>query len=103
MAKQQQDLSQDKSNTFIKGLNKDSDPSFVQEGMWTHARNATNNTFEGDLGTLSNESSNKFCVLTAPTVNGSAYIIGSIHLYSDKWILFTAIKIALGKYIGLMD
>jgi len=92
MAKQQQDLSQDKSNTFIKGLNKDSDPSFVQEGMWTHARNATNNTFEGDLGTLSNESSNKFCVLTAPTVtNGSAYIIGSVHLYSDKWILFTAI------------
>lgn len=91
MAKQQQDLSQDKSNTFIKGLNKDSDPSFVQEGMWTHARNATNNTFEGDLGTLSNESSNKFCVLTAPTVNGFAYIIGSVHLYSDKWILFTAI------------
>ena len=53
MAKKQ-DTAQNQTNTFIKGLNKDSNPSFVTEGMWTHARNAVNNTAEGDLGTLSN-------------------------------------------------
>ena len=59
MAKQGfNDASQNKTNTFLKGLNKDSDPSFVNEGMWTHARNASNNTREGDLATLSNETSN---------------------------------------------
>jgi hypothetical protein len=55
MAKNIQNTSQSATNTFIKGLNKDSDASFVQEGMWTHARNAVNNTEEGNLGTLSNE------------------------------------------------
>ena len=35
------------SHIFVKGLNKDSDPTYVQEGMWTHAVNAVNNTVEG--------------------------------------------------------
>jgi hypothetical protein len=43
MAKKQgQETSQIQTNSFIKGLNKDADPLFVQEGMWTHARNAVN-------------------------------------------------------------
>jgi hypothetical protein len=65
-----QDTSKNETNTFVKGLNKDSDPTYVQEGMWTHARNASNNTFEGDVGSLSNESSNYLCItagLTMPT------------------------------------
>ncbi len=35
--------------------------------MWTHARNASNNTASGDLGTISNEESNILCakVMTA--------------------------------------
>ena len=79
------------TNTFIKGLNKDSDPSFVQEGMWTHARNATNNTAEGDLGTLSNESSNFLCSEAGKTLQGTEkVIVGAIHLFSDKWVIFTA-------------
>ena len=86
----QQDLNQDKTNTFIKGLNKDSDSSFIQEGMWTHARNAVNNTAEGDTGTLSNESSNILCAVTGPNLNGVKHIVGAIHLYSDKWVIFTA-------------
>jgi hypothetical protein len=45
-----QDMNKILSNNFIKGLNKDSEPSFVQEGMWTHARNVVNNTIEGDVG-----------------------------------------------------
>ena len=108
MAKQV-DLSQNKSNTFIKGLNKDSDPSYVQEGMWTHARNASSSTFEGDLGTLSNESSNIFCIRTGETLPGSKHIIGTIHLYSDKWIIFTAahgdndLGGSVGSEIGLFE
>lgn len=91
MAKnQKQDLSQTSSNSFVKGLNKDSDPSFIQEGMWTHARNAVNNTSEGDLGTLSNEESNALCATAGQTMTGFKYIIGFIHLYSDKWIVYTA-------------
>jgi hypothetical protein len=108
MAKQQ-DLSQNKTNTFLKGLNKDSDPSFVQEGMWTHARNAANNTAEGDLGTLSNESSNYLCVTAGSTMTGFKYVVGAIHLYSDKWIIFTAAHgptdfgPSINSEIGLFD
>ena len=42
MAKQNniQDTSQTIPDQFVKGLNKDSDPSHVAEGMWTHAINA---------------------------------------------------------------
>jgi hypothetical protein len=49
-----QDTGQNKTNTFVKGLNKDADPTFIGEGMWSHARNAVNNTLEGNIGTLSN-------------------------------------------------
>ncbi len=89
MAKKQ-DTAQNQTNTFIKGLNKDSDPSFVTEGMWTHARNAVNNTAEGDLGTLSNERSNALCAVAGQTMTGFKYVIGLINLFSDYWIVYTA-------------
>jgi hypothetical protein len=81
------------THTFTKGLNKDSDPTYVNEGMWTHARNAVNNTSEGDLGTLSNETSNYLCAITGATMQAAVtdiYIIGCIQIFSDKWIIFTA-------------
>ncbi len=87
---QKQQMSESSSNSFVKGLNKDSDPSFIQEGMWTHARNAVNNTAEGDLGTLSNEESNALCSTAGQTMSGFKYIIGLIHLFSDNWIVYTA-------------
>ena len=95
MAKKQglQDTSQTISDSFIKGLNKDSDPSFVQEGMWSHAVNTVNNTIEGDIGTLSNEIANFLCATTGlsmPAIVTKKYIIGAIYLYSDKWVIFTA-------------
>lgn len=110
MAKEIQNTSNNITQSFVKGLNKDSDPSFVQEGMWTHAVNAVNNTSEGDLGTLSNETSNFLCATTGntmiPTV-ANKYIIGAIYLYSDKWIIFTAGHDAQGKpamsEIGLLE
>ena len=88
-----QDSAQRTLNTFVKGLNKDSDPTYVQEGMWTHARNAMNNTIGGNLGTLSNESSNFVCGIsgtTMPSTVTSIHIIGAIQLFSDKWIIYTA-------------
>jgi hypothetical protein len=80
------------TNSFTKGLNKDSDPSFVSPGMWTHAINIVNNTREGDVSTLSNESSNFLCGTagsTMPALATQKYIIGAIYLYSDKWIIYT--------------
>jgi hypothetical protein len=107
-----QDTSKTNTNTFIKGLNKDSDPSFVAEGMWTHARNAVNNTLEGDLGTLSNESSTIQCAIAGATLGPAGskrYVIGTIYLYSDKWVIFTVayaptgLGAAIGSEIGLYE
>jgi hypothetical protein len=104
-----QDTNQNKTNTFVKGLNKDSDPTFIAEGMWTHARNAVNNTLEGGLGTLSNETSNVYCVEAGATMSGKKYIIGTVHLYADKWIIFTVayplagVGTPTGHEIGLFE
>ena len=94
MAKEEASSGLDKLSTFIKGLNKDSDQGFLGEGMWTHARNAVNNTSEGDVGTISNESANVLCATAGATiVFPYKYIIGTIHLFSDKWLIFTATHI----------
>jgi hypothetical protein len=104
-----QNIDQNKLNTFIKGLNKDADPSFVSEGMWIHARNAVNNSREGDLGSLSNEPANKYCATAGETMLGVVHIIGAIYLYSDKWLIFTAAHGPLdmnpttGSEIGLFE
>jgi hypothetical protein len=110
MAKQDgQDQSSQTSRIFIKGLNKDSDPLFVQEGMWTHARNTTNNTAEGDVGTLSNEESNYLCAQTGQTLNSThTYIVGAINLFADKWIIYTAAydasnTVSINSEIGLFE
>jgi hypothetical protein len=108
MAKDIQDTNNNKINSFVKGLNKDYDASFVEEGMWTHARNAVNNTIEGDTSTLSNESSTVLCIESGKLLPGvTRHIIGIIHLYSDKWIIYTvaydaADKVS-GSEIGLFD
>jgi hypothetical protein len=114
-----QDTTQPKANSFIKGLNKDSDPTYIQEGMWTHARNVVNNNIEGDIGSLSNQPSNFKCpkdfppgstmpqVGTGSQVVRSRYIIGAIHLFTDKWIIFTAGHDSTGRpamsEIGLLE
>lgn len=86
------DFDSTETNSFVKGLNKDSDSSFVQDGFWTHARNVVNNTIEGNLGTLSGEPANYLCAVAGSTIlDGKKIIIGAIHLFSDKWLIFTAI------------
>jgi hypothetical protein len=92
MAKQKQDLGKTETNSFVKGLNKDNDSSFIPEGMWTHARNVINNTVEGNLGTLSGEPANYLCAVAGDTlIGGRKIIVGAVHLYSDKWLIFTAV------------
>ena len=105
------------TNSFTKGLNKDADPLFVAEGMWRDARNVVNNTDEGSLGTLSNAESNQLCALVGETMtlplnpltgNKNIYIIGTIHLYSSYWIIYSVgyngqdIKPLMSE-IGLFD
>jgi hypothetical protein len=110
MAKNIQSTATVISRGFTKGLNKDADPSFVQDGMWTHARNAVNNTEEGNLGTLSNEDANFLCITAGATMPANAlkkYVIGAIQLFSDKWIIYTAGHNASGlsvsSEIGLFE
>jgi len=71
------------TDVFVKGMTKDPDSSMITKEQWTHARNAINNSVDGDLGTLGNEPANKQCS-SAPFT-----IIGAIHLYGDKWVLFS--------------
>ncbi len=71
------------TDIFVKGMTKDPNASLVGKDQWTHARNAINNSTEGDVGTLGNEPANKECS-SAPFT-----IIGTIHLYGDKWVLFS--------------
>jgi len=87
-----QDSSQNITDSFIKGLNKDSDPSYITDGMWTHAVNIVNNSDTGKVGSISNESANYLCFTTGtfmPSAVVEKLIIGTIYLFSDKWIIFT--------------
>lgn len=95
MAEQNGQTSSVKSNLFVAGLQKDYDDSFTSPGMWSHARNASKVTASGSLQTLSNESSNKLCVILPYTH------IGSIHLYEDKWAVFSTDN--TNSEIGLFD
>ena len=76
-------LNNGKANTYIKGLVKDYNDSYVPEGVWINAINAVNSTHKGDSGTISNEASNHFCFATPYTV------IGIIRRDTDTWIIFS--------------
>jgi hypothetical protein len=70
------------TNSFNKGLVKDFNETFIGEGLYTHARNAVNNSHDGNIGVIGNEPSNLLCI------NLPFTLIGSIAMYDDKWILF---------------
>jgi hypothetical protein len=93
MGKELQNTTQIITRSFNKGMNKDADSSFIGEGMWSHARNAVNNDVEGNLGTISNESSNYLCMTAGTTMPANVinkYIIGAIQLFAENWLVFTA-------------
>jgi len=83
------------TNTFVKGMNKDFNPSYEPKQNWTHARNAANNSVDGDVGMLGNEPANLECGLIPYTV------IGTIHLYADKWAILSTND--LDSEIGIFD
>ena len=93
MAKQNPNTNLNKTRTFIKGLSRDTDPSFIQDGMWNYARNAVNNTREGEIGTLSNEESNALCGIIGSDISipHKVVIVGAIPLFESKWVVYSAI------------
>jgi hypothetical protein len=101
MAKKQQpragiqNTSKIETRSFQKGMIKDVNESIMPEGAYLNATNAVNNSKSGDLGVLGNEPSNQFCA-------GAPYtIIGAIHLYEDKWAIYSTNDI--DSEIGLFD
>ena len=95
MASNFQNTSSQVNQSFNKGLVKDLEEVFTSPGIWTHARNAVNNSKIGDLGVLGNEPSNYLCA-SAPYT-----IIGAIHLYGDKWQIHSTNDI--DSEIGIFD
>ena len=71
------------TNSFTKGMLKDPAETFLGEGVWTHARNAVNNSVEGQVGLLGNEQATKFCQFAPYNVIGAIYII------DDEWVIFS--------------
>ena len=71
------------TNLTPKGMMKDPDESYISKQNWNHARNAINNSIDGDVGVIGNEPANLKCSeIPYP-------VIGGIHLYGDKWIIFS--------------
>ena len=96
MADQQpQQNPQATTNTFSKGMLKDYNETFVGEGLYTHARNAVNNSHDGQVGVIGNEPSNLFCITLPYT------LIGCIHLFEDQWAVFTTDDVS--SEIGIFD
>ena len=83
------------TNSFIKGMSKDLNASFQPKDSWYHARNAYNNSIDGDAGTLGNEPANLKCGVAPYT------IIGTIHKQADEWIIYSTDD--TNSEIGIFD
>jgi hypothetical protein len=90
-----QDSASSGTESFLKGMNKDYDEVFSPDGSWAYAKNAVNNSIEGDLGEIGNEPSNYLCA-SAPYT-----IMGRIHLYDEFWAIFSTDEV--NSEIGLYD
>lgn len=83
------------TRVFTKGMVKDTNASFQVKEAWSHARNAANNSVDGDLAVIGNEPANLECAKVPYT------IIGAIHTYADQWVLFSTDN--TNSEIGLFD
>jgi hypothetical protein len=83
------------TNTFTKGMVKDMNDTFIGEGLWTHARNAANNSHDGQVGVIGNEPANLSCVSLPYD------LIGAILLTDDRWAIFTTDDV--NSEIGIFD
>jgi len=94
MAEQQQNPGA-VSNSFTKGMAKDYNDTFIGEGLWSHARNAVNNSHDGQVGVIGNEPANLHCVTLPYT------LIGAVLLTDDRWAIFTTNDV--DSEIGIFD
>ena len=83
------------TNSFIKGMNKDITQAMEPKESWWHARNAMNNSTDGDLGVIGNEPSNLQCGVIPYT------IIGAIHRFGDQWVVYSTDDV--NSEIGTFD
>ena len=83
------------TNSFLKGMLKDTDASYFSKDNWFHAINAVNNSVDGDVGVIGNEPANLRCAKIPYA------IIGAIHLYGDTWSIFSTNNVH--SEIGLFD
>ena len=82
MANNLQSTTDAKASSFGKGMMKDTADIYMSDGLWVNAINAINNAHTGEVGTIGNEQSNRYC-------NDSNYtIIGFAHYKEKKWILY---------------
>jgi hypothetical protein len=71
------------SAVFNKGMMMDFDDLIVPEGVWIRARNAVNNSQNGNIGVIGNEPSNQLCQTISYTV------IGLIYISDGVWAVFS--------------
>lgn len=83
------------TNSFSKGMMKDTNESLTPKTSWSHARNAANNSTDGDIGVIGNEPANLQCAVIPYTV------IGAIHKVADEWVIFSTDDV--NSEIGLFD
>ena len=95
MAKQNNSTSSIETNAFSKGMQKDLNASFQDKENYSHARNAANNSVDGDVGVIGNEPANLECARIPYT------IIGAIHTYGDEWVIYSTDDSS--SEIGLFD
>jgi hypothetical protein len=72
-----------KSNTFSKGMYKDTTDIYMSDGLWYNAVNAINNSHYGETGSLGNEPSNLYCTKAPYT------IIGHANISLTEWLIFS--------------
>lgn len=82
-------------NSFTKGMMKDANETFISEGLYTHARNAVNNSHTGQVGVIGNEPSTLECV-SLPYI-----LIGCINILNNRWTIFTTDN--YDSEIGIFD
>ena len=94
MAKQQ-NTSSTEVNAFSGGMQKDIFSSLGKKEQWGHARNAANNSADGDIGVIGNEPANLLCAIVPYT------IIGCIKTYGDEWVIYSTDD--TNSEIGIFD
>lgn len=84
-----------KTQSFSKGMNKDTTDIYMADGIWYNAVNAINNSHYGESGSIGNEPSNKYCTQAPYTIIGYAFI------RETEWLIFSTNNI--DSEIGIFD